>query len=64
MEVFGIEPSAIIGTLKEYVKNAIMDGVIENNFEAANRLMIAKAGELGLMPVNPVNEAKDEEPQH
>ena len=41
-----------------------MDGVIENNFEAANRLMIAKAGELGLMPVNPVNEAKDEEPQH
>lgn len=64
MEVFGIEPSAIIGTLKEYVKNAIMDGVIENNFEAANRLMIAKAGELGLMPVNSVNEAKDEEPQH
>ena len=52
MEVFGIEPCNLIGQIKEVVKNAILDGVIPNDFEAADRLMREKAAELGLTPVD------------
>ena len=48
MEVFGIPPSRPIGVLKEYVKNAILDGVIPNEFGAADALMRQKAAEMGL----------------
>jgi len=51
MEVFGIEPCNLIGQIKEAVKNAILDGVIPNDFEAADRLMREKAAELGLTPI-------------
>ena len=51
MELFGIEPCNTIGILKEHVKNAILDGEIENTFEAADALMRAKAAEIGLFPV-------------
>lgn len=51
MELFGIEPCNVIGQLKEVVKNAILDGEIENSFEAADALMREKASELGLTPV-------------
>jgi poly(A) polymerase len=51
MELFGIEPCNTIGLLKEYVKNAILDGEIENSFEAADELMRKKAAELGLFPI-------------
>jgi len=48
MEVYGIDPCNTIGLIKEYVKNAILDGVIGNNFEEADTLMRQKASELGL----------------
>lgn len=51
MELFGIGPSNVIGQIKEYVKNAILDGVIPNEQEAAERLMREKAAELGLKAV-------------
>ena len=51
MGLFGIEPCNTIGQLKEYVKNAILDGEIENTFEAADALMREKAAELGMFPV-------------
>ena len=51
MELFGISPCNTIGLLKEHVKNAILDGEIENSFEAADALMRTKAAELGLFPV-------------
>ena len=51
MEVFNIPPSNVIGKLKELVKNAILDGEIENSFEAADAYMKAKAAEMGLYPV-------------
>lgn len=50
MELFAIEPCNLIGQLKEYVKNAILDGDIENSFEAADALMREKAAEMGLFP--------------
>lgn len=48
MDVFGIAPGKEIGVLKEYVKEAILDGVIANDLEAADGLMRAKAAEMGL----------------
>jgi poly(A) polymerase len=51
MELFGIEPCNTIGQLKEQVKNAILDGVIENSFEAADAFMRERAAEIGLFPV-------------
>ena len=50
MKVFGIEPCREIGILKEHVKNAVLDGVIGNNFEEADILMREKAAEMGLLP--------------
>ena len=51
MDVFGIGPCNTIGQIKEHVKNAILDGVIENDFVEADRLMREKAAELGLRPL-------------
>lgn len=48
MEVYGLEPCREIGILKEYVKEAILDGVIANNFEQADAFMRVKAAEMGL----------------
>lgn len=48
MEKYGIEPCKEIGIIKEFIKNAILDGVIENNYEQAFALMEQKACELGL----------------
>ena len=51
MQLFGIKPCNIIGQLKEQVKNAILDGVIENSFEAADAFMRERAAEIGMFPV-------------
>ena len=48
MERYKLLPCKEIGIIKEYVKNSILDGVIENNFEQAYQLMEQKAKELGL----------------
>lgn len=48
MELYGIGPCKQIGILKEYVKEAILDGIIGNNFEEADALMKSKAAEIGL----------------
>lgn len=51
MKKYNIEPCHEIGTIKEFVKEAIMDGVIENDFNQAYALMEQKAAELGLVAV-------------
>ncbi len=48
MEVYGIPPCSEIGQLKELVKEAILDGVIGNNFEEADAYMRQRAPGLGL----------------
>lgn len=48
MQVYGIPPCHEIGMLKEAVKEAILDGVIGNNFEEADAYMRRLAPELGL----------------
>ena len=48
MKTFGLPPCREVGIIKDSIKDAILDGVIGNNFEEAYTLMLAKAAELGL----------------
>ncbi len=48
METYGIPPCREIGIIKEYIKDAILDGRIPNDRDAALALMREKASELGL----------------
>lgn len=48
MEMYNIKPCREIGIIKEYIKNAILDGVINNDYEQALALAKKKAAELGL----------------
>lgn len=51
MQLYGIGPCKEIGILKDAVKEAILDAVIPNEFEAADKFMRAKAAQLGLREV-------------
>jgi len=48
MERYGIPPCKEVGLIKEYIKEAILDGIISNDFEEARVLMEKRAQELGL----------------
>ena len=48
MRVFGIEPCNTIGQLKDRIKDAILDGVIPNEHDAAFDFMMSIAHEYGL----------------
>jgi hypothetical protein len=51
METFGISPSKIIGDIKEEIKEAILEGRIQNNPVEARILMLQIAQEKGLNPI-------------
>ena len=48
MTKFSLKPSKVIGTLKEIIKEAILEGDIPNEYNAAYDLMIREAKKLGL----------------
>ena len=52
MTTFGIEPCNIVGQIKESIKDAILEGEIENDREQAWNLMLKLAAERGLYPKN------------
>ena len=50
MKTFNLPPCATIGILKSSIKDAILDGKIENEHDAAFRFMLEKAAKMGLKP--------------
>lgn len=48
MTTFNLKPCKTIGIIKENIKEAILDGDIENNYEDAYNLMIKEGKKLGL----------------
>jgi poly(A) polymerase len=51
MKMFGLAPSKPVGVLKDALKDAILDGDIANNYDAAFSFLIQKAKEIGIAPV-------------
>lgn len=51
MEVFGLGPCAQVGAIKSSIKDAILDGVIPNEYDVAYKYMMKKAEAMGLKPV-------------
>lgn len=49
METFGIKPGREVGILKNAIREAILDGVIGNDFDSAQKFMLTKAQEIGLL---------------
>ena len=55
MAAFGLAPSRPVGVLKEAIKNAILDGVIPNERDAALQFMYDRAARMGLKRVELFN---------
>lgn len=51
MKIFNLEPCAAVGALKSSIKDAILDGVIPNDYDAAYAFMMERAKKMGLTPV-------------
>ena len=52
MSIFNLAPCAEVGALKSAVKDAILDGVIPNEHNAALQYIIECAAKMGLKPIN------------
>jgi poly(A) polymerase len=51
MKTFGIPPSRLVGEIKEVITEAILEGIIPNEYDAAFSLMLKEGKNRGLSPV-------------
>ena len=51
MALFAIEPSKQVGIIKDAIREAILDGLIPNDYDAAYGFMLKEAEKLGLFPI-------------
>ena len=51
MQIFNIAPSKQVGIIKDAIREAILDGVIPNDHDAAYDYMLKEAAKQGLFPV-------------
>lgn len=52
MEAFGLSPGRDVGLIKTAIREAILDGQLDNDFEKAYAFMIQEGRRMGLKPVN------------
>ncbi len=50
MELFNISPSREVGVIKDAIREAILDGLIANEYNAAYTFMLEQAAKIGLKP--------------
>lgn len=48
MQTYNLQPCSVVGEIKEVIKNAILDGIIPNDYDAAYRLMEEEAERRGI----------------
>lgn len=51
MQTFALPPSREVGSIKDAIREAILDGVIPNQYEAAYAYMLEMAAGMGLKPI-------------
>ena len=51
MQIFNITPSKQVGLIKDAIREAILDGDIANDYDAAYVFMLKEGAKLGLFPI-------------
>jgi poly(A) polymerase len=52
MELYGLSPCREVGLIKSAIKDAILDGIIQNDHDQAFQYMLKIGKEMGLSPIS------------